>query len=56
MPFIKWWRSFLFKKVNQEYVLHLDYDKMNNQLYNLKWATYNEIRAHISAKVPANLP
>ena len=31
---------------DQEYVLHLDYDKMNNQLYNLKWATYNEMRAH----------
>ena len=31
---------------DQEYVLHLDYDKMNNQLYNLKWATYAEMRAH----------
>ncbi|WP_264548239.1 NUMOD4 domain-containing protein [Flavobacterium sp. N2820] len=31
---------------NQEYVLHLDYDKLNNQLYNLKWATYDEMRAH----------
>ena len=31
---------------DQEYVLHLDYDKLNNQLYNLKWATYNEMRAH----------
>lgn len=30
----------------QEYVLHLDYDKLNNQLYNLKWATYTEMRAH----------
>ena len=37
---------------DQEYVLHLDYDKMNNQLYNLKWATYNEMRAH-SHKSPA---
>ncbi len=31
---------------DQEYVLHLDYDKLNNQLYNLKWATYNEMRTH----------
>jgi hypothetical protein len=31
---------------DQEYVLHLDYDKLNNQLYNLKWATYKEMRAH----------
>ena len=30
----------------QEFVLHLDYDKLNNQLYNLKWATYDEMRAH----------
>ncbi len=37
---------------DQEYVLHLDYDKMNNQLYNLKWATYTEMRAH-SLKSPA---
>ena len=36
----------------QEYVLHLDYDKMNNQLRNLKWATYNEMRAH-GLKSPA---
>ena len=34
------------KSEDQEYVLHLDYDKMNNQLYNLKWATYKEMRAH----------
>jgi hypothetical protein len=32
----------------QEYVLHLDYDKLNNQLYNLKWATYLEMRAHMN--------
>ncbi|HLO72887.1 MAG TPA: NUMOD4 domain-containing protein [Flavobacterium sp.] len=37
---------------DQEYVLHLDYDKMNNQLYNLKWATYEEMRAH-AHKSPA---
>ena len=58
MPFIKWWRSFYSKKIvseDQEYVLHLDYDKMNNQLYNLKWATYNEMRAH-GHKSPAVKP
>ncbi len=37
---------------DQEYVLHLDYDKINNQLYNLKWATYAEMRAH-GLKSPA---
>lgn len=31
---------------NQEYVLHLDYDKLNNHISNLKWATYDEMRAH----------
>lgn len=31
---------------NQEYVLHLDYDKVNNHVSNLKWATYAEMRAH----------
>ena len=31
---------------NQEYVLHLDYDKLNNHVSNLKWATYDEMRAH----------
>lgn len=30
----------------QEYVLHLDFDKINNHISNLKWATYDEMRAH----------
>lgn len=29
-----------------EYVLHLDFDKVNNHISNLKWATYTEMRAH----------
>jgi hypothetical protein len=31
---------------SQEYVLHLDYNKLNNHISNLKWATYDEMRAH----------
>lgn len=30
----------------QTYVLHLDYDKLNNRITNLKWATYEEMKAH----------
>ena len=30
----------------QMYVLHLDYDKLNNRITNLKWATYEEMKAH----------
>ena len=30
----------------QEFVLHLDFDKVNNHISNLKWATYTEMRAH----------
>lgn len=30
----------------QEYVLHLDYNKVNNHVSNLQWATYDEMRAH----------
>ena len=30
----------------QTYVLHLDYDKLNNRISNLKWATYEEMREH----------
>jgi hypothetical protein len=37
---------------NQTYVLHLDYDKLNNHISNLKWATYEEMRAH-GVKSPA---
>lgn len=29
----------------QTYVLHLDYDKLNNQISNLKWATNEEMKA-----------
>lgn len=36
----------------QEYVLHLDYDKVNNHISNLKWATYDEMRTH-GTKSPA---
>lgn len=31
---------------DQIYVLHLDYDKLNNRVTNLKWATYEEMREH----------
>lgn len=31
---------------DQIYVLHLDYDKLNNRITNLKWATYEEMREH----------
>ena len=36
------------KKENkdQHYVIHLDYDKQNNSIYNLKWATEDELVAH----------
>lgn len=31
---------------NQHYVIHLDYNKQNNSIYNLKWATEKELVAH----------
>lgn len=31
---------------DQEYVLHLDYDKTNNHVSNLKWATKREMELH----------
>ena len=37
---------------NQQYVLHLDYNKLNNHINNLKWATYEEMRVH-GTKSPA---
>jgi hypothetical protein len=37
---------------DQTYVLHLDYDKTNNHISNLKWATYEEMRKH-GTKSPA---
>ena len=30
----------------QTYVLHIDYDELNNVVSNLKWATYEEMIAH----------
>ena len=30
----------------QTYVLHLDYDKLNNHISNLKWATLDEMKSH----------
>lgn len=32
----------------QEYVLHLDYNRANDTWKNLKWATYEEKRAHVN--------
>lgn len=31
---------------DQHYVIHLDYDKQNNAIYNLKWATEEELVKH----------
>ncbi len=31
---------------DQHYVIHLDYNKENNSIYNLKWATEAELIAH----------
>lgn len=36
----------------QTYVLHLNYDKLDNHVNNLKWATYDEMIAH-GKKSPA---
>lgn len=39
--------TFLEKETtNQHYVIHLDYNKGNNAIYNLKWATEKELVAH----------
>ena len=37
---------FLNKREDQIYVIHLDYDKLNNEAYNLKWATKTEMHLH----------
>jgi hypothetical protein len=37
---------------DQTYVLHLDYDKLNNNVKNLKWATFDEMKKH-GKKSPA---
>ncbi len=39
---------FLTKGPDAKYVLHLDYDKSNNHVDNLKWATLKEKTAHHS--------
>jgi hypothetical protein len=31
---------------SQHYVIHLDYDKQNNSMYNLRWASEEELVAH----------
>jgi hypothetical protein len=31
---------------DQHYVIHMDYDKQNNSIYNLKWVTEEELVAH----------
>ena len=31
---------------SQHFVIHLDYNKQNNSIYNLKWATEQELVAH----------
>lgn len=33
---------------DQKFVLHLDYDKLNNNVWNLRWATQEEKVAHIN--------
>lgn len=39
--------TFLKKSsADQHYVIHLDYNKENNSIYNLKWATEEELIAH----------
>ena len=38
---------FIEKKDNdQTHVIHLDYDRQNNRIDNLKWATYEEMLEH----------
>ncbi|MGY6649300.1 NUMOD4 domain-containing protein [Wenyingzhuangia sp. IMCC45574] len=37
---------FLEKKEEDQYVIHLDYDKKNNHVDNLKWATKREKELH----------
>lgn len=39
-------QHFLEKKENDLYVIHLDYDKTNNHVDNLKWATKEEKEKH----------
>lgn len=39
-------QTFLDKKEDDKFVIHLDYDKLNNQAQNLKWATKYEKEQH----------
>ncbi len=39
-------QHFLEKKENDQYVIHLDYDKTNNHISNLKWATKRQKELH----------
>ncbi|MGK7396875.1 MAG: NUMOD4 domain-containing protein [Candidatus Cyclobacteriaceae bacterium M3_2C_046] len=43
--------QYFLKKTSQDqhYVIHLDYDKKNNDVYNLKWATEVELIDHNNA-------
>lgn len=41
------------KEDNQKYVLHLDYNKLNNRVDNLKWATKLEMYRHTNASPAA---
>ncbi len=38
--------TFLSNEDEKEYVVHLDHDKLNNSLDNLKWATLEEWKEH----------
>ncbi|HAD79246.1 HNH endonuclease [Empedobacter falsenii] len=38
--------TFLPNKDNKEYVVHLDHNKLNNAMDNLKWATLDEWKEH----------
>jgi hypothetical protein len=37
---------FIEKREDQKYVIHLDYDKTNNVVSNLKWANRSELNEH----------
>lgn len=39
-------QTFLTKEVDYRFVIHLDYDKKNNKLSNLKWSTKREKEVH----------
>ena len=39
-------QHFLEQKEDDQYVIHLDYDKTNNRVENLKWATKREKELH----------